>query len=235
MGASLIAEAIVVGKDLSHSAKLGLIRMALSAKDNDSNPAYWAGWEPLALTLGYDLPDRNDPEAEKRRRSIRRNVSRAVKEITTAGLIRVPDGHRAQIGTRQRYLLTFTKRVTSPTTLSAKAPRERANPATTLLVDVSDHPGGWSESSQRVTSLTTPRSSEDEYSGASRGELPTPEVPHQRATPLGRDDEYEAAHKTLMAHGPRAHDLVAQILATYPDTSTRDAAVQAAQILKETA
>src|SRR4051812_14894681 len=63
-------------------------RMALSALDEPStkNPnapieTYWGGWEPLALALGYEVPDANpaDAKATRARNAAHTAVKRALK------------------------------------------------------------------------------------------------------------------------------------------------------------
>jgi DNA-binding transcriptional ArsR family regulator len=53
--------------------------MAAHALDADEQPVYFAGWEPLAVALGYPEP-KPDSAAQ-------RKVTRALKRLVDAGLI----------------------------------------------------------------------------------------------------------------------------------------------------
>ena len=85
MGAALatrIAEGPHVG--LRYGTKLVLIRMALTALDSDPEPAYWAGWQPLAQILDLVGTD------ETNRRRIRERIA----ELHDAGAVtRTKRGH----------------------------------------------------------------------------------------------------------------------------------------------
>lgn len=55
MGASLVGLALAnAGPRLGrhHSARVALVRMALTAKDTDAEPLYFGGWRPIAHALG---------------------------------------------------------------------------------------------------------------------------------------------------------------------------------------
>lgn len=75
--------------DLDGRATRVLVRMTLSAKDTDPQPVYWAGWEPLAVALGYDIPTGDDEESQARRRVLQEFVRRAVAPLTLAGILTV--------------------------------------------------------------------------------------------------------------------------------------------------
>lgn len=92
------AGAALGARHLRPTAKLVLVTMAWFSMDEQAQTAvppcrYWAGWEQLALVLGYD---KYGPTAE-------RAVARAVAELVAAGYI-VPL-HSAATGTRQEYQL----------------------------------------------------------------------------------------------------------------------------------
>lgn len=65
--------------DLTDSARVVLSAMASFAHDSDRQPVYFAGWNPLALALGY-------PHAEPNSAG-QKAVSRAVRCLTIAELV----------------------------------------------------------------------------------------------------------------------------------------------------
>ena len=61
MGASLVAAALInvcpsLGRN--HASRVALLTMANAALDRDAEPAYWAGWKPIARALGLSGSDR---------------------------------------------------------------------------------------------------------------------------------------------------------------------------------
>lgn len=111
MGAQLVSAIVISHPRLSDRAFRVAVRMALSALDRPNErgqPAglYFAGWEPLALVLGYELPPATDPETRKKRRNASENVRRAVRELILAGLVQpLGNAHR---GSRQTYKLCLS-------------------------------------------------------------------------------------------------------------------------------
>lgn len=99
MGAEVAKAAVVYARHLSGAPFRVLVAMALSTLDKpkDGKPAslYFAGWEPLALVLGYDDCDRHSPGEQA--------VKRAISTLRKEGHI-TPLG-TARIGTRQTYLI----------------------------------------------------------------------------------------------------------------------------------
>lgn len=95
MGRQLERQAwIIPRKRLANStARLLLVRMAHTAKDTDEFPAYFGGWDTLALALGYDSP--TSKAAEKA-------VGRSIAQLIEAGYISA-DGFAP--GGNRRYLL----------------------------------------------------------------------------------------------------------------------------------
>ncbi|NMF28878.1 hypothetical protein [Cellulosimicrobium aquatile] len=203
--------------------------------------------------------------AEKDRRATFQTLKRALADLKRAGAIDESKSRRGTYRSTAEYVLSFdrTQGVTerTPTAQSAASVDATRGTKAVPLQGVAERtPQGYGERTGRGTPGVPPTTSTSTHFEEPL-QHPLPEAPHQRATPLieqkpdgglgeqhlatelatfrrdvlGRDDEYEAAHKTLMAHGPKAHDLVAQILATYPDTSNRDAAVQAARLIKKPA
>lgn len=81
----------------NHPARIVLSAMARQAMDADENPAYFAGWEPLARALGYPQPEGNE--------AARRAVGRAVDDLRRAGHIR-QDRSRSRSWKRRWQLLT---------------------------------------------------------------------------------------------------------------------------------
>lgn len=76
------------------AARLILVRMAHTALDADDWPVYFAGWDTLALALGYEKYDHAAEIA----------VGRAIRQLTDAGLIK-PDGNAP--GGNRRYRITL--------------------------------------------------------------------------------------------------------------------------------
>jgi len=97
MGRLLMAEAWQIPRKRipNPTARFLLCRMAWTAKDSDQWPAYFAGWDTLALALGYEEPE--SMAAQKA-------IARALAQLTEAGCI-TPDGFAK--GGNRRYRLTF--------------------------------------------------------------------------------------------------------------------------------
>lgn len=90
-----------------------LVRMALTALDQDGGPTkpaatYYAGWQPLALALGRELPEEDDysEAATRRRKAIRDEVIRNTSALEKAGAIKATAGRAGQ-GNRQTWKLTL--------------------------------------------------------------------------------------------------------------------------------
>ena len=83
-----------------------LAYMALVSMDGDEAPAYWGGWESLALAAGRIVPDRSDdPDVKKTRRAALKAVNAAVKVLLERGAIRVTAS--AAPGRNTTYALNF--------------------------------------------------------------------------------------------------------------------------------
>lgn len=82
MGASLVKRALVA--DLDHHLPVASLRalvvMAVTAKDTDADPVYFAGWGVLAIQMGYA----DDPEG----RTAKRRVARAMADLVDRGLVK---------------------------------------------------------------------------------------------------------------------------------------------------
>jgi hypothetical protein len=109
MGAQLVAQVLVYWTDLSDRAFRVLVRMALTALDNDGadgRPAgrYFGGRELLMMSLRapYVAPD-TDPKAHH---SLVVQLDRAVKELKKAGAIE-PLVEHPRIGRQQVYQLAL--------------------------------------------------------------------------------------------------------------------------------
>lgn len=86
MGASLVV--LALGAELkSHAARLVLTRMAVTAKDADSVPRYWDGWEPLASALGRTPNEDGTWPTSAAENAARRAVDRTVATLIRDGLI----------------------------------------------------------------------------------------------------------------------------------------------------
>jgi hypothetical protein len=145
-GAKLVGLAFANRCGLSDRAALVLIRMCHVALDdaNGDRPArtYFAGWEPLAMALGYDVPDGDDEDGRRNRRWMRRETARVVASLAKVGAVeRVGMAHR---GRRQEYRLH----------------PERVGPPHTHKGGSSTHPfsaKGWDEPTPKGVSTTHPK------------------------------------------------------------------------------
>lgn len=251
MGTDNVRLTFAVWGDLPHLPFRVLTFMALCSLDQPTGgkPArvYYGGREHLSAAVRHEpLPaepeDPTSPEgvvADKERRATFQTLKRALAELKRAGAIDESRSRRGTYRSTAEYVLSFERSQgvahRTPTSAADRLSDGRRGTENVPLQGVAERtPQGYGERTRRGTPGVPPTTSTSTHFEEPL-QNPLPEVPHLRAKPAGRDDEYEAAHKTLMAHGPMAHDLVAQILATYPDTSTRDAAVQAAQALKRPA
>lgn len=248
MGTDNVRLTFAVWGDLPHLPFRVLTFMALCSLDQPTGgkPArvYYGGREHLSAAVRLEpLPSEPDGlnsaeaiAADKERRATFQTLKRALAELKRAGAIDESKSRRGTYRSTAEYVLSFdrTQGVAERTPMESPADAGRGTKDVPLQGVAERTPQGYGERTRRGTSGVPPTTSTSTHFEEPL-QNPLPEVPHLRAKPAGRDDEYEAAHKTLMAHGPMAHDLVAQILATYPDTSTRDAAVQAAQALKRPA
>jgi hypothetical protein len=72
------AETLVWPTLKTHPARIVLSAMARHAMDRDEQPAYFGGWQALAIPLGYTDHDE----------TARRAVGRAIEELRRAGYIR---------------------------------------------------------------------------------------------------------------------------------------------------
>lgn len=113
MGHQLASVVSVRWATLSERQFKVLMRMALQALDRPNakgRPAnvYFGGWEPLALALGRDLPDEDDPrdEAQRRRRRLCREVSNVTSELVALGAVKPTEVARR--GHQQSWSLTLS-------------------------------------------------------------------------------------------------------------------------------
>lgn len=92
MGRKLMTQAWMVPRRRlpAAAARLLLARMAYMAKDSEEQPAYFGGWDTLALCLGYEKFDHAADLA----------VGRAVRQLIESGYIK-PDGYAS--GGNRRY------------------------------------------------------------------------------------------------------------------------------------
>ena len=89
-----------------------LIRMATYSLDSSTDPAkppahYWKGWQDLAVALGRKLPPYDDmsPQANSRRKTVKREVTRYTADLVRLGaVVKAVDNPGA--GTRQVWKLT---------------------------------------------------------------------------------------------------------------------------------
>lgn len=82
MGASLVASALVhvcpsLGRN--HASRVALLIMANTAHDKDPEPSYWAGWKPIARSLGLSGSERTQHH----------RVNKILGELVDVGAIRL--------------------------------------------------------------------------------------------------------------------------------------------------
>ena len=96
MGASLVAAATInvcpaLGRN--HASRVALLIMANTAHDKDPEPAYWAGWKPIARALGLSGSDR----------TMNNRVNKILGELADLGVVELVE-HSAP-GRNARYRL----------------------------------------------------------------------------------------------------------------------------------
>nr|WP_146177743.1 hypothetical protein [Sphaerisporangium cinnabarinum] len=245
MGASNASAAFIVGSDLPHVQKIVLIRMALVTLDADQPPRYFAGWELLALALGYDVPPTTDqsPEAKSRRHTARTNVRRALAELKRKGLI-TSHGFARQ-GRNAEYHLHLLRTASSGasrevTTTSLDTPRaEPPTPSEGGGGDLpegggGDLPPGRSPRPREGGSHDLPKEEEEPVLGARSGTIPAlaGNVTSARETTSTADDEeYAKARTLLISQGPTIHDRILHVMQTQ-NLSRRDAVIEVARSLR---
>jgi len=149
MGSSNATQALMY-PGISHRAKLVLVRMALVAMDDDEPPRYFAGWELLALTLGYDFPSRRSrmsSDDRKRREVVRKYVQTVMRELKDARVVALT-GTPAREGWQQEYHLYL-----NPSSPAPAKVRGLTNPPEGGLTNPS---GGGSDKSERGVPETPP-------------------------------------------------------------------------------
>lgn len=249
MGSKNVGEVFALWYWLPHRPFRLLVFMASMALDEprDGQPAclYWGGQERLGLAIGRPTPakpadDDPSPAAEGARRE-RRLVFEAVrtdvkKLIEARAIERVRQGG---YGGRSEYRLTLAQAPLQVGSMSS--PTER-----TSGPQAPPEPGSIDPTSGGVIGPTSARVTDPTSGGVLLQETSTPLqqgesniVPrsssHLRARGAAAqdevDEEYESARRELVAYGPSAHDLIAQIQGAYPETTLRDAVVEAAAAL----
>ena len=111
MGVDLVKQVAVRHGHLNGNAYKVLMYMALLALDEpnaNGHPAnlYYAGWEPLALALGYKLPIGGDDTSKQRRRKQYGLVKRALADLRRDGVVEALEDH-PRTGLRQTYRLNL--------------------------------------------------------------------------------------------------------------------------------
>jgi hypothetical protein len=98
VGSALARAAILVhGQDLDHAPRALLSWMCLAPRDDDPEPAYFGGWDALAVGLGY---------ADASTTAARSSIKRALSALVHAGAVeRTTTAHA---GRRQAYRLWIT-------------------------------------------------------------------------------------------------------------------------------
>lgn len=128
MGAGLVKAVFACWGHLDPMPKLLLVRMAVSALDDDTPPMFWGGRTALATAIGRDVPDappmtdrsRDADLARKARRDAFKAVERAVQALTRSGAVVLTN--RPGPGERGCYELRIMPRG-GPRSVGASAPR----------------------------------------------------------------------------------------------------------------
>ncbi|MBN0039479.1 hypothetical protein JN535_04725 [Cellulosimicrobium cellulans] len=248
MGTDNVRLTFAVWGDLPHLPFRVLTFMALCSLDQPTGgkPArvYYGGREHLSAAVRHEpLPaepeDPTSPEgaaAEKERRATFQTLKRALAELKRAGAIDESKSRRGTYRSTAEYVLSFdrTQGVTerTPTAQSATSVDATRGTEAVPLQGVAERtPQGYGERTRRGTPGVPPTTSTSTHFEEPL-QHPLPEAPHQRAANGGVDKEYEAASQVLVAYGPRSHALIEQIRDASPATSVRDAAVEAARIIR---
>ena len=113
-----------------------LAYMALVSLDGDREPAYWGGWESLALAAGRLVPPRNDddPDVVRVRRAALKAVNGTLRLLVGRGALRVKVP--AAPGRNTTYGLTLSTR----TVHGGREPNGAPSPGT--VPDPSSTPAG---------------------------------------------------------------------------------------------
>lgn len=249
MGSKNVAEVYALWHSLPHRPFRLLVFMAFMALDEDREGQaaclYWGGQERLGLAIGRPAPAKPDEDdltpaaedARRERRLVFEAVRTDVKKLIEAGAIeRVRQGG---YGGRSEYRLTLTQ--TPPQVGSIGTGTVRPG-----VPQAPSQPGSTGPTSGGVIDPTSDGAIGPTSGGVLLQETSTPlqqaesnMVPrsssHQRARAVEErqepDEEYEAARNELVTYGPRAHDLIAQIQGVYPETTLREAVIEAAGTL----
>ncbi|MBE7699238.1 hypothetical protein H9623_02815 [Oerskovia sp. Sa1BUA8] len=249
MGSKNVAEVYALWHSLPHRPFRLLVFMAFMALDESREGQaaclYWGGQERLGLAIGRPAPAKPDEDdlspaaedARRERRLVFEAVRTDVKKLIDAGAIeRVRQGG---YGGRSEYRLTLTQ---TPLQVGSTG-TGNGQPG---VPQTPSQPGSTDPTSGGVTGPISGGVTDPTSGGALLQETSTPlqqaesnMVPrsssHQRARAVeehqGPDEEYESARNELVAYGPRAHSLIAQIQGAYPETTLRDAVIEAAAAL----
>ncbi|WP_158375543.1 hypothetical protein [Cellulosimicrobium cellulans] len=230
MGATNVLRAFVAAEQatLPAPARLILVRMAVTAKDDDDPPRYFAGWELLAQAIGYPLADVS--EGMPRRESARRHVRRLVKELEMSGLL-TRDG-RAFSGRNAEYHLHLAGRL-GDTSDPSRRPARTAVGVTSDPSEgvISDPARGGSRRSGLGDTSDPSKEEEEPGTGDRTGRSAPSPTPHQGTKHSQGDDDYAAAREALNRAGALAGDLIAAARREQPDATTREAILLAASRL----
>lgn len=121
MGAGNVKAVFALWPELPYAAFRALTYMALTSKDDDARPRFWAGREALAFGLGIMVPPSTsrDAESTKSRRAAFARVDRATADLVKAGAIRlVAGGYRGKNATYELQLSGGRNTRAESTTLS---------------------------------------------------------------------------------------------------------------------
>ena len=195
--------------------------MAVTARDDDDPPRYFGGWEPLAKALGYVEQD------ESARAFVRRVVGLLVKH----GLI-ARHGAAARTGRNAEYVLLFPGQV-------QLAPKGRRIGSPVGIR--TDSPTGDTDRSALGARIDSPKEYEEPETGTVTGiSASFSSTSPGRGVALGTNDgmdsherDYEDARACLNSAGPEvAQEAIADVRRRFPNLSTRDAVLAAANHIR---
>lgn len=126
MGLDLMSFALVKYAHLParpYKALMIMCRTALDPGKGKGRPErlYWAGWEPLAVAMGFEVPSADDPRAASRRRKLSDYATEALKQLEKEGAIRRLVDHPGT-GRRQSVHLLLGDPISPPETGGQQPP-----------------------------------------------------------------------------------------------------------------
>lgn len=269
MGAHLVRSALLEYPRLSHGAMRLLVGMALTAQDKATNNVeaglYFAGADAMARLMGQDPDEMSDDPTvvAKAWRTRRREVKRAVAELTRAGVLptlaqdprrKAYHGHQATYALRVAGLNAARRGVPVPVdnpASQALPAEEKGDTTVPLMGDTTVREGGH-HSPERGTprsplgSREELRRTRDEgrthlglssHQGAVDESEPQTKsaLDHDKPKPATSDPEREAADAVIDRHGQRGLVTFVALREANPTMADRDLRILVATILAKAA